>query len=155
MKLNLGCGEYPLVDFINIDFQKLPGANIVADITALPFGDNTFDKIYAGHCLEHLEKWKVALAEWRRVLKPMKEIIIVIPDTIRAISLFAMGRINEQLLLDVVYGREDVTFHKSIWWASRLAQAMAEVGFRKLKLVEKCPYMVAEVKWQSGIRGVK
>ena len=41
-----------------------------ADVRALPFADDTFDMVLAGHVLEHLPDPPAALAEMARVLKP-------------------------------------------------------------------------------------
>lgn len=85
--LNLGCGpggpvEFP--NFINID-KYIQNKNILnLDIDDLSgfFGDNSVDLIYCSHALEHLPYARAikALSEWRRVLKPGKRAIILIPN---------------------------------------------------------------------------
>jgi SAM-dependent methyltransferase len=42
----------------------------VFDADRLPFADQQFDAVFAGEIIEHMPDVSIALAEWRRVLKP-------------------------------------------------------------------------------------
>lgn len=55
-KINLGCGNRYLPDFINCEFDKIFKADVYFDMaeTQWPFEDNSVDFILAAHCLEHL-----------------------------------------------------------------------------------------------------
>ena len=71
-KLNIGCGYKKRNNWINIDIAKEVNPDIVVDIEkGLPFPDNSFEKIYSHHCLEHIrpEHWKFVLAKISRVAK--------------------------------------------------------------------------------------
>ncbi|MEU8549147.1 bifunctional 2-polyprenyl-6-hydroxyphenol methylase/3-demethylubiquinol 3-O-methyltransferase UbiG [Streptomyces roseoverticillatus] len=53
-----------------------------ADITRLPFADESFDVVTAGQCLEHVEDPFAVVAELCRVLRPGGTLIVdTIPDT--------------------------------------------------------------------------
>src|SRR6266478_1940744 len=70
-RLHIGSGREPFTGWTNIDIQKLPGVDFVADVRAgLPFSD--IELIYAEHFLEHLSLDEALgfLAECRRVLAP-------------------------------------------------------------------------------------
>ena len=70
--LNIGCGWDKLPGHINIDKAKEVDPDKVVDIEkGLPFKDNTFEKIYSYHCLEHIRpgKWEFVLSEILRVAK--------------------------------------------------------------------------------------
>jgi len=54
----------------------------LADMHELPFPDNSFDCIYASNVLEHSVAPFVALMEWRRVLKPGGQLILVMPSKV-------------------------------------------------------------------------
>lgn len=54
-------------------------AMIAADITNLPFDDDTFDVILCSHVLEHVEGEQAALAQIKRVLKPSGWAAIMVP----------------------------------------------------------------------------
>lgn len=85
--LDVGCGtgryyellaaKYPQLRYTGIDFspgmlQKHPatGRLIQADAQLLPYGDNTFDVVMANHMLFHVPDIDIAIAEFRRVMKP-------------------------------------------------------------------------------------
>ena len=70
MKLNLGCNDFKLKGFINIDIDPRVNPDVVADVCKLPYEDNSVEEIYAGHVLEHIPMYIDALKEWHRVLQP-------------------------------------------------------------------------------------
>lgn len=56
VKLNLGCGEFPVEGWLNVDLTN-PAADVRWDITeGLPPVDGPIERIYAGHVLEHIEQ---------------------------------------------------------------------------------------------------
>lgn len=42
--------------------------------------DETYDTVYSSHLLEHIEKQKVALRNWYRILKPGGYLIVCVPE---------------------------------------------------------------------------
>lgn len=94
MKLNLASHGNNLPDCINIDFYH-PSADLKADVSCLPFEDESVDWIIAFHILEHfragdyephlanqVNKSTVleVLKEWKRVLKPGGILELKVPD---------------------------------------------------------------------------
>ena len=58
-RLHLGCGRDIRAGWINLDSQRLPGVDLVANLdacrtTPLPLGDNSIDEFLGSHLLEHL-----------------------------------------------------------------------------------------------------
>jgi len=82
VRLNLGCGEYPIQGFINVDAASLPGVDMVLTVPPLPWPDAAASEIYMGHCLEHFDRETGAylLAECYRVLEPGGTLGVVVPD---------------------------------------------------------------------------
>jgi len=80
-KLNVGCGKDIKEGYINMDFLRLPGVNVVHNLNKFPwpFKNNEFDEIYASHILEHLDDLTKAMAEIRRVCKNKARIIVRVP----------------------------------------------------------------------------
>jgi ubiquinone/menaquinone biosynthesis C-methylase UbiE len=77
-KLNLGCGADIKEGYINLDFMKLPGVDIVHNINQFPwpFKDNEFDLVFASHVLEHVEDLVKTMKELKRICKNNAKIII-------------------------------------------------------------------------------
>ena len=81
MKLNLGCGEKPLLGFVNVDRRDLPGVNVIHDLAEFPwpFETESVDAILAKHILEHFHDPRPFLDECYRVCKPGAYIQIEVP----------------------------------------------------------------------------
>ncbi len=60
----------------------------VADAQALPFKDNSFDLLFSCECLEHVPSPQLALAEFRRVLKPKGKIVLTTENYSNAMLLY-------------------------------------------------------------------
>jgi len=78
--LNLGSGIRSVrKDVINIDFYPFAKVNVVADITKLPFRDNSIDAAVCESVLEHVKNPCVILQEIKRVLKSGGLIYMSVP----------------------------------------------------------------------------
>jgi len=94
MKLNLASHGDEIPGYTSVDFDH-PSADVRADVTELPFENDSADEILAFHILEHFRAGdyephlsnplnpktaKQALLEWKRVLKPGAMLHIKVPD---------------------------------------------------------------------------
>lgn len=82
-KVQLGSGSNGSDNYINMDFDKNPGVDIVQDLRRkLPFPDNSIEEFYSHHVLEHFNYPELdsLLAEVFRCLKPGGKLISRIPD---------------------------------------------------------------------------
>ncbi len=72
IRINLGCGRFPMPGWVNIDSVELPGVDIVADLESakLPFDDDTVEEFTASHLLEHIRNSLGLMQELYRVAKP-------------------------------------------------------------------------------------
>lgn len=79
MKLNIGgsageleggVGSSLLTGFINVDMRPIRGVDVVADVRALPFDDESIEEIRASHVIEHFHGDELldVVLEWNRVL---------------------------------------------------------------------------------------
>lgn len=97
MWLNWGCGPWPApAPWHNIDVvetETVKPDQVVPDPMFLPFDNNTCERIYMGHMLEHVPWYHVplVLGEARRLLAPGGELLVVGPDVERAIRLWHEG----------------------------------------------------------------
>jgi len=83
--LDVGCGDGCLVilglrNVVGIDVRRANGVAICSSAENLPFRANTFDLIFAGEVLEHLENPLKGLKDWSRVLKTTGTLIISTPN---------------------------------------------------------------------------
>ena len=63
--------------YVGVDLK--PGFDCRLDITALPFADESFDRIVCCHVLEHIPEDLTAMKEFRRVLRANGAAIIQVP----------------------------------------------------------------------------
>lgn len=82
MRLHLGSGNQIFENYINVDYKRLYGVNVQADVRQLPFKDNSIELIETYHTFEHIPRQEVVftLKDWYRVLEIDGELIIEIPD---------------------------------------------------------------------------
>jgi len=80
-KLNLGSGDDIKKDYVNLDYMKLAGVDVVHDINKFPwpFKDNSFEEVYTSHVLEHVDDLIKTMKEIHRISKDKAKIIIRVP----------------------------------------------------------------------------
>jgi len=161
IRLNMGCGPFPLAGFINIDQFKSVNPDLLADCRDLPYAPGTVSEIYAGHILEHFrfDDGKAALKYWFSLLKPGGVIGISVPDYDFLVQEYAADPSPEKLIVfnDLyIYSGVQPSPHLYAYSADLLKMVMEEAGFVKLKRMPvDHPYFPSPVKWQCGFMGVK
>ena len=72
LAIDIGCGSNKREGFIGLDHIDMPGVDHVLDLETdrFPFDDNTIDKVFSAHCLEHLSNPGNIWSEISRVIKP-------------------------------------------------------------------------------------
>jgi ubiquinone/menaquinone biosynthesis C-methylase UbiE len=83
-RLHLGCGTDIREGWINLDAQKLPGVDVVANLDdcrrrPLPFPADSFDEFLCSHVLEHLRDALGFMQEMHRIAKPGAMLTIRVP----------------------------------------------------------------------------
>jgi len=125
--LHTGCGmahkdrttagfNSPAWDEVRLDIDKSVSPDIVASMTDMSTVETaSFDGVYSSHNIEHLYVYEVpvALAEFKRVLKPGGFVVITCPDLQSVCALVAQGKLVEPAYmspagpitpLDILYG---------------------------------------------------
>uniref|UniRef100_A0A6M3J9B3 Putative methyltransferase n=1 Tax=viral metagenome TaxID=1070528 RepID=A0A6M3J9B3_9ZZZZ len=95
-RLNVGCGQYPILYWTNLDADPKAIADLHVRVPPLPFEDGALDEIYAGHFLEHLtpKDARAFLAECFRCLTPGGKLGIVVPDTREILRRYLDGALD-------------------------------------------------------------
>lgn len=70
--------EAPAVRLVTVDLDS-PRAGVHADITELPFDDDSFDLVICMHVLEHVPDDRRAIGEFFRVLRPGGWAVLQVP----------------------------------------------------------------------------
>lgn len=65
--------------YVGMDIGGSSATAVVGDAQRLPFADNSFDTVFCSQVLEHVPEPWLALAEFRRVLKPGGALILSVP----------------------------------------------------------------------------
>lgn len=82
-KLNLGCGKRYLKGWVNCDINPKLKTDYCFDAddvnTPWVFKDNTFDRLYANHVLEHMKNYLWVMGEIYRVCKNSAILKINVP----------------------------------------------------------------------------
>jgi len=106
--VNVGCGPRGsrLPAYFNgwrqlrVDIDATVEPDIVADLTDLSaIPDRSADAVWAAHCIEHLYEHQVrlALAEFRRVLRDDGFVCVIVPDLQTVAQYIASDRLHEPL----------------------------------------------------------
>jgi predicted SAM-dependent methyltransferase len=136
MRLHLGCGRRHLEGWVNIDNRPDVGADVVAEVGALPYDDNSASIIYACHVLEHVPRPDVlpVLREWRRVLRPGGMLYVAVPDFKALASLYLEDNTPLWRIIGPVMGRQDYpgNTHRVVFDYDYLAWHLTEAGFHSV-----------------------
>jgi SAM-dependent methyltransferase len=80
-RLNIGCGQKPLADAVNLDISATVSADVVHDlnVTPWPFAADSFDEVHAYDVLEHVVDVIPVLEEIHRISKPGGVLYVTVP----------------------------------------------------------------------------
>jgi SAM-dependent methyltransferase len=96
MLLNAGCGTHYASGWVNTDVWENDDTRPDVRVTPgepYPFDDDTFDAVFLGHVVEHID-WSLLpafLRDMSRIAKPGAPMLIVGPDVYRTIDRWRNG----------------------------------------------------------------
>lgn len=175
LRLNIGCGQYPLADYVNIDADLTTPADVHADAYAYlaTYADGSVAEIYAGHFLEHLDKPDADrfLAECFRVLQPGGICALVVPDIREVMKRYIGHSLDAEPLngrfwslndLDDIcgwflYSTTQASVHRWSYDEFTLRRVMQAVGFDVTRRIDRYrdPRLGAPAWFQCGWEGIK
>jgi len=122
--LDVGCGCDKMPNALGIDIDENSNADIIHDLDIFPYPveDNSFDKIFAKHIIEHLDHPQEFIAELYRIIKIGGEILIETPHFSNYVcytehqhklfySYFLLLNLIRPLNMKIV--KYDITFYKT------------------------------------------
>lgn len=108
LKLNIGSGQRKFGEgWTNVDINPKWSPDVLADGSSMPmFEDNSADIIVLHHVLEHFGcgESDALLRECLRILKPIKPLLVFVPNMRQLAKGWIEGRIETQIFLTNVYG---------------------------------------------------
>lgn len=161
IKLNLGCGNSRLRDYINIDVAKTPAAEVIADCANLPYEPGTVDEIANYHLIEHFDQLEAIklLKYWKSLLKPGGKLVIECPNILGMVKRFMQayeetGNLKPGYLFSChdKTGRENIANDNHKWGYTKesLKKTLEEVGFVSVIASEGTDYHAKGFKYEPG-----
>lgn len=141
IRLNLGCGELYMLDYINIDLHA-PQADVRMDVRKLDYADGSVTEIHASHLLEHFGHYEIAplLKEWFRVLKDGGMLNLVVPNLEWCLQnwLSTDDDKKDGLALKMIFGLQsnEGEYHKTGFTWRMLDRQMRAAGFNGMRIAD-------------------
>lgn len=142
--LHIG-GEIVHKDWELFNIEKFEGVDHVGNAADMSrFEDETFDKVYASHILEHFDynsemagSLHHALAEWKRVLKKGGKMFVAVPNLDRLCGLFldkTMPFEDRMQVVRMIFGghTNEHNYHYMGFDKDLLLSAFVNAGFKKV-----------------------
>jgi predicted SAM-dependent methyltransferase len=156
-KINVGCGEFRLSGFENIDITKVPavmggGYPIIAD--ALKYDYTGAVSVYAGHFLEHLKEGDGPRFLARVFEQAASGAVLAVTVPVAELA----KKHEPRSLHSVVHGgsRWHGDAHLSQWDSESLQAAMRAAGWQEVREWPDCPWITVKTcPWQVCVRGQK
>jgi len=159
--LNLGCSEYKLANFINIDIDPAVKPELCIDLNKLGdhFEENSVDFIFAGHVFEHFKKEESQklMEICFKLLKPHRVLLAVVPNYAKAAEHEHIAT-AERIIM--AHGDHKMLFHKE-----RMREMLGLAGFNHAYHIEdlkEIPYLLVSNihdpqpdHWQTGFVALK
>ncbi len=159
LKLNLGSHGSNMEGYVNVDLDD-PTADLKADVSNLPYGNDSVDEVYASHILEHFpmgdyelhltafpNKTLVidVLKEWHRILKTNGKLTIKVPDLDKIIWLrqnfpaWARGGGPDGIFPNSSYWITGNGQHGALFDKGTMRLLLSTVGFTNIQFIDLPP----------------
>jgi SAM-dependent methyltransferase len=183
--LEIGPGDTRISGFETLNILGGNHVDYVCDASRkLPFGDDTFEIIYASHILEHIPWFKIeeVLREWARILRPGGSLEIWVPDGLKickALVDYELLGINDiekdgwyrfnpnkcpyKWISGRLFTYGDGTgnpchpnWHRALFTPQYVKQLMSNVGLINVRLMSETEVRGANHGWINlGVKGIK
>ena len=142
MELNIGSGDFLFKHCVNFDLKihqnKDLHTDVVGDAKHLPFKNNSFDKVYLIHVIEHFHYIDGVniLKDILRILKPIGILLMEVPDVRKAVKYLK----DDIQLCHHIFGDltelqkgNDEYAHRSGWTLQMADTVLKKIGFEVVK----------------------
>lgn len=136
MKLHLGARFKRFSGYLNVDIEKHPGVDLVADFRTLEY-NNEIEAIRAHHLLEHFSRAEgvEVLKQWYSWLMPGGVLIVETPDLEGICADFNR---DKYWMCRHAYGSQeaDWAFHRDGWYEDKFKEVFPKLGFEIQSIVK-------------------
>jgi SAM-dependent methyltransferase len=144
LRLHLGCGEWHLDGYVNIDFpltehtvQTSSGADICGDISQLRMPRESVDEIRNHHVFEHFDRQEALalLCNWHQALKVGGTLYIETPDFEESIKLLLFNASltyqDKQGIMRHIFGSHEAhwAIHCDGWYREKFIHVLTMLDF--------------------------
>jgi len=146
LRLHLGCGGIHLNGYINIDWRKAPGVDLVMDIKKLPYPSESVEQIETYHTIEHIPYPDIlnTFKEWKRLLTKSGKLIIECPDFDAIVKKYING---DEKQLNHIFGLQ--RFHGDTHYygynVKRLKRLLKQASFTNIRSQKASDYHTNEI----------
>ena len=142
LRVNLGCGEQPWPDFVNVDLRPLEDVDVVADARRLPFEPGSLAELASAHLVEHFREHQLRtriLPYWRSLLRPGGRLRIVCPDWEAMLARLHDGRMPIAVFKTITFGMQDYVGddHFAMYTPETLSGVLRDAGFGDVQVVAR------------------
>jgi predicted SAM-dependent methyltransferase len=148
MKLHIG-GKETHPEWKILDIEQRPEVDYIGDASDLSqFEDESIEAIYASHVLEHFYyalnyELALTLAEWYRVLKKGRQLMISVPDLRKLCWLYCRPDIDASTrmhIMQMIFGSQTNQYdvHKVGFDFDILCMYLSDAGVTECQHVESC-----------------
>jgi len=117
-KLNLGCGDVIKSGWVNVNYEKTVGVDVVHDLNVFPypFKDGFYDEILMDNVLEHLYEPHRVISECYRILCSGGKLKIIVPYKFRNMTILHYSFFDEYSLDNFIspYGDHSISGRQEI-----------------------------------------
>lgn len=136
------------------------GADLKADLRALPIASESADAVAAIHVIEHFYEWEVfdILTEWKRILKPGGTMILELPCLDKVFGYIAQCVEKREpmapfMTLFALYGdpqhKDPAMCHKFGWFTVHMQEMLQRVGMREIQNeTPRYHHVFRDMRWE-------
>ncbi|MCW2361377.1 MULTISPECIES: class I SAM-dependent methyltransferase [Sphingobium] len=140
LRLNVGCGHIQPEGYLQVDARALPGVDVIAEATNIPFADGEVDEIASAHLIEHFTAQvlnRVLLPHWRSRLKCGGQLTAVVPDGAAMLSAVNDGTMPFEDFREVLFGAQDYDgdFHYNLITPDSFSATLQRAGFVDIEAI--------------------
>tara|TARA_Y100000590_G_C15747715_1_gene1022845 strand:- start:13105 stop:13719 length:615 start_codon:yes stop_codon:yes gene_type:complete len=134
--IDIGCGPKKISDeYLGIDIVDYEGVDLIGDAIDIikNFPDESVDKVYTSHFLEHINHFDIFIKELIRIVKPNGSITIIVPHFSNPYYYSDPTHNNHFGLYTLFYYAESTIFKRKIPNYSKIDNLFLEKVFLTFK----------------------